>query len=61
MESFIAVDYASALATMGELAQLKEVHKVVPKFNKAVYESAGAVEGEEVLTVRPEDQGRTNY
>ena len=40
-ESFIAVDNTRALVTMGELAQFKEVHRIVPpNFNKANYEDA---------------------
>ena len=37
LETFISVDNARALVTMGELAQFKEVHKIVlPTINKEV-------------------------
>ena len=41
---------------MGELAQIKEVHKIVPpNFNKAIYGSACVVERPEVLTLHLEE------
>ena len=57
---FVVVHFggeARAFVTMGELAQFKEVHKTVPpNFNKAIYKDAEVVGGEEILTIRPEEQ-----
>ena len=40
-----------------ELAQFTEVHKIVPpSFKMAMYEDAEGIEGEEVLTLRPEER-----
>ena len=39
------------------LAQFKEVHKVVlPSFDREVYNHADIFEGEEVMTLRPEEE-----
>ena len=54
--TFISVDNAVALVTMGELVQFKEVRKgVLPSFRW--YGDAKAIQGEEVMTLRPEAQG----
>ena len=46
---------------MGELAQSKEVHQIVlPNFNKGAHKHAEVIEGEEVMTLRPEEQGTQN-
>ena len=45
--TFISVDNAGALVTMGELAQFKEVHKIVFfNFYKEVRKNAKVIEGE---------------
>ena len=42
---------------MGELGQFQEVHEVVvPKFS-GEYKHAVVIEGEEVLTLRPQERG----
>ena len=57
LATFIAVDDSRTLVTMGALARFKEVHQVVfSKFNKEVFEHAEVIEGEEVMTLRPEEQ-----
>ena len=44
LATFISVDNARALVTMGELAQFKDVHEVVsPSFNKEVYKDAAVI------------------
>ena len=46
---------------MGELAQFKEVHKVaLPSFVKDLYKHTKVVDNEEVMTLRPEEQGTQN-
>ena len=50
LESFISVDNARVLVTMGEMTQFKDVHNIVPP-NKAMCKDAAVVE-EEVLTLR---------
>ena len=41
-----------------ELARFKEIHKVVlPSVDKEVHKGAEVIEGEEVMTLRPEEQG----
>ena len=43
---------------MGELPQFEEVHDIVPpNFNEAVHEDAEVAEREQVLTLRPAEQG----
>ena len=56
-----AVDNARALVTMGELAQFRMARQILPPmFNRDTCEHACAMEGEEVLTVRMEEQGTQN-
>ena len=58
METFISADDARALVTVGELAQFKDVDQMVlPSFNTEVCTEAVVIEGEEVMTVRAEEQG----
>ena len=60
--SFISVDHARALITVGELAQLKEVHIVaLPSFDKEVYRRKEVFDGEEVMTLRPEERGTDHF
>ena len=55
---FIAVDHARAFVTMGEVAQFWKVRKIVlPSLSNEIYACACVVEGEEVLTVCPEELG----
>ena len=49
---FLSVDNAGALVNKGELAKFKD--GVLPSFNKEV---ATVVKGEEVMALRPEEQG----
>ena len=43
---------------MSELAQFKEVHNVVlPSFNKRCMERQKWLKGEEVMSLRPEEEG----
>ena len=50
-------DSVGALVTMGELGRYKEVHEIVfPEFDTE-YAEACVIEGEEVLTLRPEERG----
>ena len=43
LESFISVDNSRVWITMGELAQFKDVHIIVPpNFNKAMYKDAAS-------------------
>ena len=52
------MDNTRALVTMGELAQFEKAHKLVlPSFDNEVYKHAEVIEGEEVMTLRPEEQG----
>ena len=53
----LSVDNVRALVTVGELERCKEVYEIVfPKFDKE-HTEACVIEGEEVLTLRPEDRG----
>ena len=55
--NFISVDNVRALVTMSELERYKEVHGIfLPKFDRE-YTEACVIEGEEVLTIRPEERG----
>ena len=58
LESFTSVDNARALVTMCELTEFKDVRKIVLSHsNKAVRKEAVVLGGEEVMTLRPEEQG----
>ena len=50
------MDDACALVTMGELAQFKEEHETLLPSFKTLRQDAEVI-GEEVLTLRPEEQG----
>ena len=53
-----SVDNSRGLVAKGELAQLKEVRRIVlPSFNQAMHKDAVAVEGKEVLTLCQNEQG----
>ena len=57
LKQFITVDSARALVTTGELAKYTEVQKIVPpNFDKYTFPHACVTEGDEVLTLRREDQ-----
>ena len=57
LATFISVEHARALVTAGELGRYREVHDIVlPEFDKE-YPEACVIEGEEVLTLRPEERG----
>ena len=49
---------ANAWVTMGKLAQFKCIKWCCQVFNKEVCKGADAIKGEEVMTLRPEEQGR---
>ena len=52
--TFVSVDTASV--TMGELGHCKGAHEVVPKLSKE-FKDVDVNEGEEVLTLHPEERG----
>ena len=57
LATFISVDIAGALVTMGEVVSYKEVHEIVsPKFDKQ-YTEACVIEGEDIPTLRSEQRG----
>ena len=63
MATFTSVENARALVTLDELAQIKKkVYKVVlHSLNKKCAKDAEAIEGEEVMTLRPEQQGTKQF
>ena len=58
LQSFVPPEKARASVLLGEVAQFKEVHKIVlPSFNKLLHKEAVVTEGEEVMFLRPEERG----
>ena len=55
--TFISVDNARALVTVGELVRYKEVHDIVLPNFYVEFTEVCAIEGEEVLTLRFEERG----
>ena len=57
--TFISVDKVRTLVKMGELVRYKEAHEMVFRTFDKKYTEAYVIEGEEVLTVRPEENEDT--
>ena len=56
LATFVSVDNAKALVTVGKLGQHKAIREVVILKFSEEYQDAMVMEGDEVLTLRPEER-----